>query len=130
RARARRTPGSPARAQSLGVTSRRAVPLPGRADEQAELPGLRLGRLLERERGGQVGERVEGHLRAGPAETGDGVQHAGFARPDLAEVVAAPGQLGADGAQDPGPFRMSQPRPGATVERLPRGLDRPGYVGR
>jgi hypothetical protein len=100
------------------------------ADEQAELPGLRLGRLLERERGGQVGERVEGHLRAGPAEAGDGVQHAGFARPDLAEVVGPPAQLGADGAQDPGPFGMSQPRPGATVERLPRGLDRPGYVGR
>jgi len=46
------------------------------------------------------------------------VQHAGLARPDLAEVVAAPGQLGADGAQDPGPFGMSQPRPGAAVERL------------
>jgi ParB family chromosome partitioning protein len=100
------------------------------ADEQAELPGLRLGRLLERERGGHVGERVKGHLRAGPAEAGDGVQHAGFARPDLAEVVAPPGELGTDGAQDPGPFGMSQPRPGATVERLPRGLDRPGYVGR
>jgi hypothetical protein len=91
-------------------------------------PASGLGRLLERERGGQVGERVEGHLRAGPAEAGDGVQHAGLARPDLAEVVAAPGQLGADGAQDPGPFGMSQPRPGAAVERLPRGLDRPGYV--
>ncbi len=95
------------------------------ADDQAELPFGRLGRLLERERAGQVGERVEGGLRADPAEAA-----IACSTPDSCGHIwpmssPPPDELGTDGPQVPSPFGMSQLRPGTGVERLPRGLDRP-----
>jgi hypothetical protein len=43
----------------------------------------------------------------------------------MSSRITAVDQLRADRAQEPGPFGMSQPRPGAAVERPPCGLDPP-----